>query len=105
MPATSKKNQNWSAEVTHNSNALDLENHIFTSSNPRHIALSLKHSAEVSQRRKGSPFQSAMSMLNFYLNRGGKGLAKKQKLMLEKAKIDCAGRLIVSRLTISWECL
>ena len=76
----------WSATVTQTSNALDLEKDIFKSKDPDKIATSLKHSAEASQKRKASPFQSAMSMLNFYENRAGKNLSKKQKAPLEKAK-------------------
>ncbi len=76
----------WSGQVTRNSNALDLERGVFTWRSPKRIALSLKESAEQSQRRKTSPFQSAMSMLNFYINRAGKNLDKKQKKILEQAK-------------------
>jgi len=54
----------WSAKVTETSDALDLEDNIFTSHSAKRIAASLKHSAERSRRRKASPFQSAMSMLN-----------------------------------------
>ena len=61
----------WSAQVTKHSDALDLENKVFTRGSPRQIALSLKRSAEASKRRKGTPFQSAMSMLNSYTNRAG----------------------------------
>ena len=80
------KKRYWSGEVTRHSNALDLEGKVFTFRSPRRIAASLKHSAEVSKRRKGSPYQSAMSMLNFYLNRAGSGLSDKQKNVLERAK-------------------
>jgi hypothetical protein len=76
----------WSAGVTRKSNALDLDSKIFTSSSPRKIALSLKRSAEGSKRRKGTPYQSAMSMLNFYINRAGKSLSMRQKNVLERAK-------------------
>jgi hypothetical protein len=76
----------WSAKVTKESNALDLEKDIFKSGDPGKIAASLKHSAEESHRRKGSPFQSAMSMLNFYENRAGHSLSKRQRAPLEKAK-------------------
>jgi len=76
----------WSADVTRHSNALDLKSKVFTSASPRKIALSLKRSAERSRRRKGSPYQSAMSMLNFYLNRAGTKLSAKQKKTLERAK-------------------
>jgi hypothetical protein len=76
----------WSQVVTDNSDALDLEKGVFASDDPKKIADSLKHSAESSPRRKSSPFRSAMSMLNFYINRAGKQLTKKQKDTLEKAK-------------------
>ncbi|WP_292577547.1 DUF3175 domain-containing protein [Mesorhizobium sp.] len=75
-----------SAEVTEHSDALDLEEHIFESHDPKKIAASLKRSAEHSERRKAEPFQSAMSMLNFYINRAGKNLPAKQKKVLEDAK-------------------
>jgi len=64
-------NSRWSAHVTKTSNALDLESNVFKSKSAKRIAASLKHSAEASRRRKASPFQSAMSMLNFYINRAG----------------------------------
>jgi len=76
----------WSANVTKHSNALDLEPHVFELHDPKEVAQSLKRSAEESKRRKGTPYQSAMSMLNFYINRAGKNLEKKQKETLEKAK-------------------
>jgi Protein of unknown function (DUF3175) len=56
------------------------------SAGPREVALSLKGSAERSERRKSAPFRSAMSMLNFHINRAGKGLSKSQKSVLERAK-------------------
>ena len=80
------KKKYWSAGVTRNSDALDLESGVFTWKNPKKIALSLKHSAEMSKRRKAPPYQSAMSMLNFYINRAGKNLSISQKKTLEKAK-------------------
>jgi hypothetical protein len=76
----------WSGEVTAKSNALDLENNIFKSHDPVKIANSLKHSAEISKRRKSEPFRSAMSMLSFYINRAGKNLDASQKEVLENAK-------------------
>ncbi|MDB4999681.1 MAG: hypothetical protein JWR76_758 [Mucilaginibacter sp.] len=81
-----KRVKKWSARVTHTSNALDLKNDAFKSKDPEDIAESLKESADKSNRRKGSPFQSAMSMLNFYINRAGKNLTKTQKKPLERAK-------------------
>lgn len=76
----------WSAEVTHGSNALDLEEGVFRKRGARAIALSLKRSAEASHRRKSSPFRSAMSMLNFQINRGGKGLTAERRRTLNAAK-------------------
>src|SRR5436190_23222959 len=89
MSATKKrssKSKRWSARVTKQSNALDLEPKVFRSRSPRKIALSLKRSAEHSKRRKAEPYQSAMSMLNFYINRAGKNLPKSRKRTLERAK-------------------
>lgn len=83
-----EQDKNWSAKVTRESHALDLEEHVFTWKDPRKIALSLKHSAETSQRRKSSPFHSAMSMLVFYINRAGKNLNPEQKSILEAAKTE-----------------
>ena len=82
MPASKK----WSAAVTRHSDALDLEQDVFESDDPHRIALSLKRSAERSQRRKAEPYRSAMSMLTFYINRAGKNLPAKRKRTLEKAK-------------------
>ena len=76
----------WSQQVTEHSNALDLDEGVFTKDDPAEIARSLKRSAERSKRRKGTPFQSAMSMLTFYINRGGKNLSAAQKKKLNQAK-------------------
>lgn len=76
----------WSQDVTRTSNALDLEPGVFTWSDPRAIARSLRDSAERSERRRGHPFRSAMSMLNFYINRAGAKLDPEQRERLEKAK-------------------
>jgi hypothetical protein len=83
--STQKK---WSQPVTDHSDAMDLEDGVFTWQDPHKIALSLKKSAESSNRRKSSPAQSAMSMLNFYINRGGKNVSAAQKKVLERAKAD-----------------
>jgi hypothetical protein len=84
--AAKKTGKKWSAAVTEHSDALDIESGIFASDDPKKIAASLKRSAEHSHRRKGTPFQSAMSMLNFYINRAGKGLSAAHKSVLEQAK-------------------
>ena len=76
----------WSAKVTRESDALDLEPGVFSFKDPRKIALSLKRSADNSTRRKSEPFRSAMSMLVFYINRAGANLDEDQKNILERAK-------------------
>ncbi|CDZ80242.1 hypothetical protein BN1013_00749 [Candidatus Rubidus massiliensis] len=79
------KIKKWSKKVTETSDALDLEENVFKKS-PEQIAKSLKKSAENSERRKSSPYRSAMSMLTFYINRAGKNLSEQEKDNLEKAK-------------------
>ena len=78
---------NWSAEVTRTSDALDLDSGVFKG-RPVEIAQSLKRSAERSARRKGTPYQSAMSMLTFYINRAGKSLPRRRVEALERAKVE-----------------
>jgi Protein of unknown function (DUF3175) len=81
-----RSSKKWSQQVTRESNALDLEPGVFTWSDPRRIARSLRRSAEASTRRKVEPFRSAMSMLVFYINRAGKHLDPEHKAILEAAK-------------------
>jgi hypothetical protein len=76
----------WSAEVTQRSDALDLEQGVFTKDDPRQIAASLKRSAETSLRKKSDSFRSAMSMLNFYINRAGVNLSDMRRRILTRAK-------------------
>lgn len=76
----------WSQRVTQDSNALDLDPGVFTWDDPLAIAQSLKRSAERGQRRKTTPFRSAMSMLTFYVNRAGSQLPPEQRVRLEAAK-------------------
>ena len=78
--------EKWSQDVTEHSDALDLEQGVFTHDDPAEVARSLKRSAEASHRRKADPFRSAMSMLTFYINRAGKDLPARQKRVLEDAK-------------------
>jgi hypothetical protein len=84
--AAAKKKTRWSQRVTETSQALDLDEGVFAWDDPKGIARSLKRSAEVSRRRKGPAFRSAMSMLCFYMNRAGASLPRKQRQVLEKAK-------------------
>ena len=76
----------WSARVTRESNALDVDQGVFALSDPKKIVASLKRSAERSKRRKADPYRSAMSMLTFYINRGGKNLSQSRKRVLARAK-------------------
>ena len=88
MAAHKKKTttRRWSKYVMETSDASDLESGVFRRRDPASIARPLKRSAEHSTRRKASPFRSAMSMLNFYVNRGGKNLSAAQRRVLERAK-------------------
>ena len=81
-----KSRKKWSGKVTAHSDAMDLEQGVFSQSDPKAIADSLKRSAEHSDRRKSGSFRSAMSMLNFYINRGGSKISEAQRKKLETAK-------------------
>lgn len=82
----SDKARRWSQHVTETSQALDLEAGVFSRDDPKRIARSLKRSADASTKRKTDPFRSAMSMLNFYINRAGKKLPQARREILEAAK-------------------
>lgn len=76
----------WSQRVTQRSDALDLEEGVFTKRTARQVALSLKRSADRSGRRKSEPFRSALSMLTFHINRSGRGMTKERRQVLTQAK-------------------
>src|SRR5688500_15833126 len=78
----------WSQRATEHSDALDLDPGVFTRTDPGSIARSLKRSADRSRRRKADPFRSAMSMLNFYINRAGRKLPQRRRDRLEAAKSE-----------------
>jgi Protein of unknown function (DUF3175) len=84
--ARKKSPRRWSGDVTRRSDALDLDSGVFTRSNPKQIAASLKKSAETSSRRKATPFRSALSMLTFYINRAGGNLSAARRRVLDRAK-------------------
>jgi hypothetical protein len=86
--SSTKAPRKWSGRVTKQSNALDLKGGVFTWRDPAKIAASLKRSAEQSKRRKAEPYRSALSMLTFYINRGGKNLPESRKRILERAKLE-----------------
>jgi hypothetical protein len=84
--ARRKSPRKWSKGVMERSNALDLEKGVFTRPSAQAIARSLKRSAQKSRRRKTDAFHSAMAMLNFHINRGGKGLTAERRRVLNDAK-------------------
>jgi hypothetical protein len=86
--AAAKKPSRWSQRVTEHSDALDLKRGVFTLTDPKKIAASLKRSAEHSSRRKAGAYRSALSMLTFYINRAGKTLPKTQRDRLQRAKTE-----------------
>ena len=88
MKKKRSKLKKWSKYATEHSSALGLEKGVFTWDDPRKIAISLKNSGEKSLNRKGTIYQSAMSMLSFFMNRAGTHLKSGRKRILEQAKIE-----------------
>jgi Protein of unknown function (DUF3175) len=86
--AQRKNTRYWSGRVTRESDALDLDEGVFSLNDPKRIAASLKRSAERSRRRKAAPYRSALSMLVFYINRAGKKLPASRRRTLERAKTE-----------------
>ncbi len=79
------KTKQWVKQVQETSHAMDLPEGIFTRS-AKEIARELKKAVLASDHTKGTKFQSAMSMLNYYINRAGKNLAPSDRARLEDAK-------------------
>jgi Protein of unknown function (DUF3175) len=86
--ARSRKPAKWSKKVMEQSDAMDLRPGVFKLKSARAIAGSLKKSSEASHRRKASPFRSAMSMLNFEINRAGTNLSPERLRVLNQAKVE-----------------
>src|ERR1700752_894371 len=82
------RTRRWSARVTRNRAALDLEGGVFSLKDPKRIAASLKRSAERSTRKKSGSYRSALSMLTFYINRAGRNLPQDERNRLERAKVE-----------------
>jgi Protein of unknown function (DUF3175) len=99
--ASEESRRRWSAKVTQTSDALDLEGDIFKSRSARRVAASLEHSAEHSHRRKTSPFQSAMSMLNFTSTVPAGTSRHRARRCWRLPSPSCAGRLAAPPLTES----
>jgi hypothetical protein len=87
-PTRRSSGRRWSARVTRESDALDLQGGVFKLRDPKRIAASLKRSAERSHRRKANPYRSALSMLTFYINRAGKNLPAGRRKTLQRAKVE-----------------
>ena len=77
----------WILNVKERSNAMDIPKGLFAKSS-KAIAQGLKKAVLESNRTKGTKFQSAMSMLNYYINRAGKNLSASDKVRLDNAKIE-----------------
>jgi uncharacterized protein DUF3175 len=77
----------WVKKVQETSFAMRLPEGIFTRS-AKEIAQGLKKAVMASPSTKGTKFQSAMSMLNYYINRAGKNLTPTKKARLERAKVE-----------------
>ena len=91
MAKTSPKR--WSQDVTEHSDALDLKKGVFTLDRrcghraaARRLLRGAAGQGRARERRKSDPYRSAMSMLNFYINRAGKNLSVADRARLDKAK-------------------
>jgi hypothetical protein len=76
-----------SAEVMRKSDALDLEQHALTGRYPKHIARSLKRSAERSTRRKAGAYRSDVHVDLLHQSRRG-NLPAPRKKILARAKSE-----------------
>lgn len=82
-----KKKKQWVKKVQETSHAMDIPKGLFTKSS-KEIAQGLQKAVLASTKTKGTKFQSAMSMLNFYINRSGKSLNLEDRGRLEVAKVE-----------------
>jgi uncharacterized protein DUF3175 len=82
--ATSDKK--WSADVTAHDHPFDLEPGLFANGSAQQIAAALKKSAEDPARRSDDPYRTAMSMLDFYVNRAGDKLSPEQRTKFDQVK-------------------
>jgi hypothetical protein len=79
-----RRGRKWSQRVT--STALAVPPGLFARA-PKEIAEGLFRAAVASRRRRAkTPYQAAMSMLTFYINRAGRGLAAADRRRLGRAK-------------------
>ncbi|GGA81568.1 hypothetical protein GCM10011491_06100 [Brucella endophytica] len=76
----------WSKDVTEHDNPLDLKTGVFARGDAQEIAAMLQRSAE--EKGDADPYRSAMSMLDFYINRAGRNLPAERETVLEEAKSE-----------------
>jgi hypothetical protein len=87
--AKSDKNtsgKKWSADVTAHDHPFDLEPGLFASGSAQQVAAALKKSAQDPARHSDDPYRSAISMLDFYVNRAGANLSADQRAKLDQVK-------------------
>jgi Protein of unknown function (DUF3175) len=82
-----QKSEKWSREVTEHDHPYALPPGIFKSADPDAIAAALQHSAEDPKRGSEDAYRTAMSMLDFYINRAGTNLSDGDRAALEQAKV------------------
>ena len=85
--STTRRRSSWVRRVQRTSDAMDLPPGIFKRSSAD-IARGLKRSVLRSKRTRGTKFQSAMSMLNLYINRAGRKLPERDRRRLERARTE-----------------
>jgi hypothetical protein len=76
----------WVARVQSRSDAMDLEPGVFKKKSAKGMAKSVLRSVKRSRRKKGSTLSSGISMMTYYVNRGGRNLSPHQKQTIKKAK-------------------
>ena len=86
------KSEKWSKAVTGHDHPFALPPRVFKSSDPDKIAAALQHSAEDPERGSEDPYRSAMSMLDFYMNRAGRNVSAKERRDLENTKTALSRR-------------
>ncbi|HLO23714.1 MAG TPA: DUF3175 domain-containing protein [Methyloceanibacter sp.] len=86
MAKSGKSTDKWSAEVTAHDHPFDLEPGLFASGSAQQIAAALKKSAEDPARHSNDPYRTAMSMLDFYINRAGAKLSPAEFSKLDQTK-------------------
>jgi hypothetical protein len=82
-----KSAKKWSAEATAHDHPYDLEPGLFANGSAQQIAAALKKSAEDPRRNSDDPYRTAMSMLDFYVNRAGDKLSADERAKLDQAKM------------------